>query len=44
LEVCSFKYNLLWDDDWIPPSVEFDTAGSRWLNWNNEDGVNEVLL
>ncbi len=29
LEVCSFKYNLLWDDDWIPPSVEFDTGGSR---------------
>jgi len=29
LEVCSFKYNLLWDQDGIPPSVEFDTTGSK---------------
>jgi general stress protein 26 len=29
LEVCSFKYNLLWDKDGIPPSVEFDTNGSK---------------
>jgi len=29
MEVCSFKYNLLWDQDGIPPSVEFDTGGSR---------------
>ena len=29
LEVCSFKYNLLWDKDGIPPSVEFDTGGDR---------------
>jgi general stress protein 26 len=29
LEICSFKYNLLWDQDGIPPSVEFDTGGNR---------------
>ena len=29
LEVCSFKYDLLWDQDGIPPSVEFDTSESR---------------
>ena len=29
LEVCSFKYNLLWDQDGIPPSIEFDTGGYR---------------
>jgi general stress protein 26 len=29
LEVCSFKYRLLWDKDGIPPSVEFDTSGSN---------------
>ncbi len=29
LEVCSFKYNLFWDQDGIPPSVEFDTSGIR---------------
>ncbi len=29
LEVCSFKYDLLWDQDGIPPSVEFDTGRSR---------------
>jgi len=23
LEVCSFWYNLLWDEDGIPPSIEF---------------------
>ena len=29
LEVCSFKYNLLWDKDGIPPSVDFDTGGDK---------------
>jgi len=29
LEVCSFRYNLLWDEDGIPPSIEFDTGGSK---------------
>jgi general stress protein 26 len=29
LEVCSFKYNLLWDKDGIPPSVEFNTNGRK---------------
>ena len=29
LEVCSFRYNLLWDQDGIPPSIKFDTGGSR---------------
>ena len=29
LEVCSFKYDLLWDEDGIPPSVEFDFSGNK---------------
>ena len=29
LEVCSFKYHLFWDENGIPPSVEFDTNGSE---------------
>jgi len=29
LEVCSFKYDLLWDQDGIPPSVDFDAGGSN---------------
>jgi len=29
LEVCSFKYNLLWDEDGIPPVVEFDFSGNK---------------
>jgi len=29
LEVCSFEYRLFWDQEGIPPSVEFDTGGSR---------------
>jgi general stress protein 26 len=27
LEVCSFKYDLLWDENGIPPVVEFETLG-----------------
>jgi general stress protein 26 len=26
LEICSFKYNLLWDENGIPPVVEFDAS------------------
>jgi len=29
LEVCSFKYKLLWDQDGIPPSVEFVGSGIK---------------
>jgi general stress protein 26 len=29
LEVCSFKYHLFWDENGIPPSVEFDNNGSE---------------
>jgi general stress protein 26 len=29
LEVCSFKYDLLWDEEGIPPVVEFGTTGSE---------------
>ena len=29
LEVCSFKYHLFWDENGIPPSVEFDTDGNE---------------
>jgi len=29
LEVCSFKYHLFWDENGIPPSVEFDSNGSE---------------
>ena len=29
LEICSFRYNLLWDEYGIPPVVEFDTNGDE---------------
>jgi general stress protein 26 len=29
LEICSFRYNLLWDENGIPPVVEFDTNGDE---------------
>jgi general stress protein 26 len=29
IEVCSFKYDLLWDEEGIPPSVDFGTTGSE---------------
>ena len=28
LEVCSFKYHLFWDENGIPPSVDFDVSGN----------------
>jgi len=29
MEICSFRYNLFWDENGIPPSVNFNSSGSE---------------